>query len=285
MRSKLIPLLVVFLSSCSQSGSGAGVSTGGTDRTEVGVGQQIKKDRTQSTSRSAEASVQFPATGLIVDVLFAPGDLVRQGVEFRINREAHALFRTGEPKDAALDQARAPIAAIMAPFRGWEVDPFDDSAQGRRRIVAYLRTLEASAAYTNAILTELAGKLSVSVQRDPDAARAEIRRLWASLDHRVLDGLWKRSLEASGGNIVLDLASGQGVGWSSSGGSFLGDTRGIVWERYGQTWLGDGRLSGKQYQIALASAIGAEMRATASATTQVGTGSRNETSGKASAGK
>ncbi|MDP2832328.1 MAG: hypothetical protein Q8Q28_03345 [Pseudomonadota bacterium] len=234
------------------------------------------------TACSSEASIQYPAAGLILEALFAPGELARQGRAFRL-----AGLRDGRPPelDTTGARARAPIAAALAPFRGWEADPFDDTTRGRARVDAYLRTLEASAAYSNTLMTELAGKMSVAVQKDPDAAKREIRRLWAAFDPKMLSALWFQSVADASGGAILDLSTGQGVGWSSGNGSFLGDAAGLVWQKNGQTWLGDGSLTGRKYQVSLASAIATEMRATSSAATLEETGSRSETGGTASAGK
>lgn len=273
--SLLLLALTLPLAACSQAGSGAAVSTGGSDTYSNGSGQQIKKDRSRSTAKSSEASIQYPASGLIVEALFAPGELARMGRAFRL-----AALRAGQPPD--LDGAgKAPIAAVMAPFRGWEADPFDESSAR----TAYLRTLEASASYANTLMTELAGKMSLAVQKDPEAAKREIRRLWAGIDPQMRAAVWRMSVAGAGGGVVVDLASGQGVGWSSDNGSFLGEAQGLTWQKNGQAWLGDGNLSGRRYQVSLASSMAAEMRATSSASIQEEAGSRSETSGAASAGK
>lgn len=286
MRKTTLPVVLLALtfslSACSQAGSGASVSTGGSDTTDTAAGKQIKKDRSRSAGKTTESSIQYPAAGLILEALFAPGDMARQGRAFRL-----AALRAGQPPELDTNgaHARAPIAAVMTPFRGWEVDPFNDSPRGRERVDAYLRTLEASAAYANTVMTELAGKMSLGMQKDPEAAKREIRRLWAGLDSSMLAAVWRQSVAAAPGGAILDLSSGQGVGWSSGNGSYLGEAVGLTWQKNGQAWLGDGNLSGRRYQVSLASSIAAEMRATSSASTLEETGSRSETGGAASAGK
>lgn len=275
---KTLPILLALalpLTACGQ-GSGASVTATAGDSHTAGAGQQIKKDRAITGSTSKDATIQYPATGLIVEALFPPGELARQGRAFRL-----AALQTG--KTPELDpQGKAPIAAVLAPFRGWQTDPFDET-QSR---TAYLNTLEASAAYTNGLMTEMASKMTLAVQgKDPETARREIRRLWAAIKPERRLELWRKSVAGAGAGVVVDLASGQGVGWSSDNGSYLGESQGITWQKNGQTWLSEDTLSGRRYQVSLATSSAAEMRATRSATTQEETGSRSETAGAASAGK
>lgn len=187
-----------------------------------------------------------------------------------------------------LSSARAPIAQAFTPFMGWEVDPqTTDFFTGKpkkgaeKALYTYIVGIEASAEYTAVVLADIAGKMSSEVWSDPDAAKAEIRRLWYAQDPAQLDAIWKHKVadaKASGARTI-DMVSGRDVSWATSAGPnagtfYSGKETGEIVQKNGQGWLGDGFIAGKQYQIGLENSVSKaqEKSVGGDSTTAAGTG-------------
>lgn len=229
---------------------------------------------------------------------FAMGDIdrvIEAGPQISKDPEVSDAIRRKDRNELArlarMSAFRQPIAWATRPCMGWEVDVMPDifaqssDIPNQDEVMAYLHIFEASAQLTNTILTEIASKMAAHVIRDPDAAKAEARRLFYAMDPDKLQAAWTAAIAATGRGATVDMTGSKSVGWISSGSRFDCADSGLVWVRNGQPWFGQGKLTGRDYVVGLETGFSASVNASRRQTGQSSTNEGDQTSGQAGAGK
>lgn len=285
--------LVAAASLLAACGNPTGSGAGSESNTGAQAGAGVSWMKKLAGSQDIKATVQYPATGLIVEALWGDGNMplaaeLGRGKGYTNNMCPETLFvlfcgkgpdlATEEGRKEALDNSLWPLAIVYSGYRGWEVRPpaFGGS---EKEVAGYLRVMEAASEYTANIMLDLASKMTVKAWADPEAAKVEIKNLFRAQNPAELQALWTRAWENAGSNnrTINMTGSGQGsVEWRAKQGNFSGRPAGLIWEKNGQTWLGDGYIAGKKYDIGLASAI--------SKTTESGSSGETRLGGSAGAG-
>jgi hypothetical protein len=267
-----VALLTLVLTGCNNGSS----SSGADQSVSAGFDSMLGWAKKLSHIGSAKATVTEPSFALISDALLDPEFLCGRKLDGKNGRVAGAYsgpqqywavmqnveksLATGDfgLKPCPVVPYMAPISAITAPYYGWEVNPMS-GGRGGASVTNYMEFQEAAANYTNAVFAQIASGLKDEVLKDPDAAKETIQKRFLAIPPENLERLWDESVKKAiqPQHRTLDMATGRGVGWTTNGSSFNGDTGGMTWTKSGVVWLGQGKIDGKEYTVGLESVMSA----------------------------
>lgn len=152
------------------------------------------------------------------------------------------------------------ISATNIPVYGWAVNPGHVRKIDEEGILlrnSYISGYEMLMEYSNLIQSEIAGKISGVVMKDPVAAKLSIQKALFAMPNATFINASNAALKLANdnGNHLSTPASSTGIVWAVNGTQYVGDDRGLHMFRNGIEWFGSGFLNGKQYSVGMESAI------------------------------
>jgi hypothetical protein len=184
------------------------------------------------------------------------------------------------PESAYLHAAAAlAVARVASPIQGW---PF--SCFGCSKEVAWARGKAREVVFANLLETQLLGEVRGPTLADPSAARAKLDAAFARMPDTLLTAAWAQAGQGLDGQVNLDFSGSQPapVHFLLGSNDLQGGPTGWKLAQAGTTWFGDGKVSGRDVSLDLASAI--DTTATTGTSTGLGTTSGTESAGEGSAG-
>jgi hypothetical protein len=224
-------LLPLALSACGEHG---GVGAGSSTESKVSASAESKLDTSREIkkSTSAKATINMPATALVVSALRNWADAQPKG-----SNDPHVL-------------AAREILDITRPSLAWPVACFGCAAQA-----SWARQNAAHVNFANLVLTQLALSVQGRALADPSAAREAIVKSYLAMTPATLDAARKQAAEAAQGVFIPNFGGAEGVAYRLGSSAYNGDGKGWTVEQNGVTWFGDGVLSGEKVEVALDSVI------------------------------
>lgn len=241
---------------------------------------------------------EIPQFDLMIENLVEP-------TRAEIRSQDPAAISRITPLDADHMVYAAPIGIAMQARKGWQVQAIDD-----RRVdpafdtpffrahrppsrydpdlhIRYMEMLAASAIYANTVfglIDETIGNVRLS---NPEAARREILEAFQKIPvttlHAALQDAVGTMVE---GRFSTDLTGSGNIHFTHApAGDFVADARGITWTKAGGTWFGDGRISGQNINLRLASTSAVSQRQAQTGNQGTDANAGVEGSGKIGAGQ
>ena len=304
MKAIAIPLLVVSLSltACGK-GASFGFSSEKATSSESSGDASIKSDDTTSASKTSTNTTSMSADYLInaaVSNYLAAHDESKELAKARKNalmyvhqsqnaRSLKTLAQISEGlsknHDPAVSSHRGALIVLKAsgtPIQGWPIEGFNTAAQRSYAITVYTVGM-----FANDLKTEIARDLVSADLENPVQAQSKIIKKIGSISSETLEGLWKQAQQSAPKDdaVVLNFSGKQETpvsfnypdGIAGVGGS------GIVISQNGiKNYFGGGNLSGKAYQLSLATALSVASTDTLSLNNKDGSTSSNVSKSSAS---
>lgn len=308
-RITLLPLAAALaaLSACHQGGIGVDTST--SQKAATGAESGLKGDRSIRSGTTAQATVQMPAAALMQSALtqwgsaemskMLPGGAAA-GLWSQLLDSEHTagpshlselMQQTSQAAASAMHQpspharylhaaAALYIATTAQPMQGW---PF--RCMGCQDEAAWARWSAQNVIFTNTLLTQIASAPALrQALADPAAARAAIVRAFLSITPAQIDAAWQQAgQQVQGRSINFDF-TGSGpapVHYIIGSNDFQASPTGWKWSMSGVPWFGEGRVSGKDVELSLASAIDKSMSQTSTTSTSTSTATEQGAGGSA----
>lgn len=180
------------------------------------------------------------------------------------------------PQSAYVHAAAAlAVARVASPIQGW---PF--ACFGCAKEVAWARGKAREVAFSNLLETQLLSEVRGATLADPAAARAKLDEAFARMPDSLLQSAWVQAARGLGGRVSLDFSGSQPspIHFMIGSNDLQGGPTGWKLAQAGTTWYGDGKVSGRDVSLDLASAI--DTGATTSTSTGLGTTSGTESAGE-----
>lgn len=287
---KLVPLAaaIAALSACHQGG--VGVDSGASQEAATSAESGLQSQRGITSSTSAQASIQMPASALALQAFanwgkgqFLPPagaastpkqrqivDLIWQGIQ------------TGPTKIDDLKTSQTfgavSISSMAYPWQGWPFNCFGCSKEA-----AWARGMAQQVVFSNTILSMILPKLSAQTLADPAAAQAAIIAEYKAIPPAQLIAAYNQAGQQLQGGINFDF-TGSGpapIHFMVGSNDFQASPTGWKWSMAGVPWFGEGRISGKNIELALSSAIDKSQSQTSGTGTTTGTGTEQGAGGRA----
>lgn len=184
------------------------------------------------------------------------------------------------PESAYLHAAAAlAVAQVAAPIQGWPFDCFGCSRESR-----WAREKAREVAFVNLIETQVLGQVRGAVLADPRTAKERLEDSLASMPDNTILAAWRQAARSAQGQLSLDFSGSQPspVHFLLGASDLQGGPAGWKLSQAGTVWFGDGKVSGREVSLDLASAI--DTGATTSTSSQQSGSAGTDTAGEGSAG-
>lgn len=276
---KLIPLVAALaaLSACHQGG--VWVDAGASQKTSTSAESGLKSDRSINSSTSAAASIQMPASALALQAFSTYGKRTMLPPTAASAPEQRQLtdmiwsgIQTGPTKVDDLKTAQTfgavAIASLSHPWQGWPFSCFGCSKES-----VWARGMAQQVVFANTVLTQVLSSLPPGTLADPSAAQTAIIAAYKKIPPAQLIAAYQQAGQQVQGSINFDF-TGSGpspVHFMIGSNDFQAGPTGWKWSMAGTPWLGEGRISGKDMQLSLASAIDKSSSQTSTTGTTTGT--------------
>jgi hypothetical protein len=171
------------------------------------------------------------------------------------------------------------VAQVAAPIQGWPFNCF-----GCSRETAWARAKAHEIAFVNLLETQLLGEVQGATLADPRAAKVKLAAALAAMPDSTIEAAWVQAGQGLSGQLNLDFSGSQPapVHFILGSNDVQGGPAGWKLAQNGTIWFGDGKVSGREIGLELASAIDTSA-STSAGTNQAGT-SGTETGSEGSAG-
>lgn len=184
------------------------------------------------------------------------------------------------PESAYLHAAAAlAVARSAAPIQGWPFQCFGCAKEAR-----WAREKAREVAFANLLETQVLGQVQGAVLADPRTAKARLDASLASMPDSTILAAWAQAAPTAQGSLSLDFSGSQPapVHYLLGSSDLQGGPTGWKLAQAGTTWFGDGKVSGREISLDLASAI--DTGATTSTSTQQSGSAGTDTGSEGSAG-
>lgn len=287
---KLIPLaiLAAALSACHQGG--VGVDSAATQKAATSADSALRSDRSINTSTSAQTSIQMPASALALQAfstygksaMLPPVTAASSPQQQQLADMIWSGIQTGPIKVDDLKTAQTfgavSVASMSHPWQGW---PF--SCFGCEKEAIWARGMAQQIVFANTVLTQVLSALPPGTLSDPAAAQAAIIAAYKKIPPAQLIAAYNQAGQQVQGSINFDF-TGSGpapIHFMVGSSDFQASPTGWKWSMSGVPWFGEGRISGKDMQLSLASAIDKSQSQTSTTGTSTGTSSEQGAGGSA----
>lgn len=288
---KLIPVMAVLaaLSACHQGG--VGVDSGATQKAATAAENALQSQRGITTGTQAQTAIQMPASALALQAFAAYGKAemvppvtpASDPTQQRLADMMWSAIQIGPTKIDDLKIARAfgavSIASMAYPWQGWPFSCFGCQKEG-----VWARGMAQQTVFANTILSQILPKLSAGTLADPAAAQAAIIAAYKAIPPQQLIAAYQQAGQQVQGGISFDFSGSQPapVHFMIGANDFQAGPTGWKWSMAGTPWFGEGRISGKDMQLSLASAI--DKSTSQTSTTGTTTGATTDQGAGGSAG-
>lgn len=291
---KLIPItaLVAALSACHQGG--VGVDSGASQKAATSAENALRSDRSIQQNTTAQASIQMPAAALALQAFQQYGKSVnlppaRAGLSPALRELQNQglagiwdAIQTGpsqiEQPATAQKYGAVAIASMAHPWQGWPYSCFGCAKEG-----TWARGMAQQVVFSNIVLSEILPRLSAQTLADPAAAQAAIIAAYKAIPSAQLIDAYKQAGQQVQGGISFDF-TGSGpapIHYQIGDNDFQASPAGWKWTMSGVPWFGEGRVSGKDVELSLASAIDKSQSQTSGTGTSTGTSTEQGAGGSA----
>jgi hypothetical protein len=261
MRHLLLTLVLsaTFTTFTACGNQGAGVSTDTQSSADTAHGSTLERTKTLSVERRTSATITVPVMPLIGEawgeLAARAGETTSYGLCSHLWEQALSGKTPDEHEHDAATTCAFAFGYIYAftPTMGWSVSP--KSAES----AVYIASVLAHVLAANNVASEVAAHLTLHTYRDLETANATIKELLHAQRAYFLR-VYPLIHEIAQVRGTIDL-SGKAEGVAFSKGVYhvaLG-AAGAVVKYAGVDWFGNGNLSGKRYELQLASMTGVAM--------------------------
>ncbi|CDW96337.1 MULTISPECIES: hypothetical protein [unclassified Thiomonas] len=261
---KLLPLslAIAALAGCHQGG--VGVDSGASQKAATTLENGLQSDRSIHSSTSAQASIHMPASALALQAFTSFGKqafLPPAGPASSPEQTQLASIiwagsmesptKIDEPASAQTMGAIS-VAAMAYPWQGWPYSCFGCSKEA-----TWARGMAQRVVFSNTILSQILPKLSARTLADPNAAQVAIISEYKKIPAAQLVAAYNQAGQQVQGGINFDFSGSQPapVHFMIGNNDFQASPTGWKWSMAGVPWFGEGRISGKDMELSLASAI------------------------------
>lgn len=283
---KLVPLFfaIAALSACHQGG--VGVESGASQKAATASENTLQSQRGITSSTSAQASIQMPASALAqqafqqyarASYLPPPSPSTNQMSQLIWEGSMQQPTQVNTPASAQTMGALA-IASMAYPWQGWPFNCFGCSKEA-----AWARGMAQQVVFSNTILSMILPKLSAQTLADPADAQAAIIAAYKAIPPAQLVAAYQQAGQQLQGGINFDFSGSQPspIHFMIGANDFQASPTGWKWSMAGVPWFGEGRISGKNIELALSSAIEKSQSQTSGTGTSTGTSTEQGAGGSA----
>lgn len=282
---KALPIVAVLaLAGCHQGG--VGVDSGAAQKAATSAESAIKSDRSIQSGTSAQAAISMPASALAQQAfqqyarssyLPPPSPSTNQLSQLIWEGSMQSPTKIDGAASAATMGALA-IASMSYPWQGW---PF--SCFGCAKEATWARGMAQQVIFSNMILSQILPKLSAQTLADPAAAQSAIIAAYKAIPAQQLVAAYNQASQQAQGQINFDFSGSQPspVHFMIGSNDFQASPTGWKWSMAGVPWYGEGRISGKNIELALVSAIDKSQSQTSGSGTSTGTATEQGAGGSA----
>lgn len=250
-------LLILLLSGCGNQG--AGVTTDSQASRETQQSSQVARTQTLTSEQQHVALVTVPVSPLIGE---AWRELVRLEKDLPKESACEKLWSTpfsafdaaqGNPETALLCAFMLGHRYAFMPTMGWTMEP--KSPQGSfymLRVLAYVL-------HVNNLASDIAAQVAMRSYPTLEDAKTEIKTLLLAQRPYLMQAYTaSMNLQLLGVNTI-DLANAKDVMFARGPYHITLGANGALIKYSGVDWFGNGNLSGKRYELQLASMTGVSM--------------------------
>jgi len=285
---KTLPIVTIALAGCHQGG--VGVGAGADQKASTSTEQSLHSERSIHSSTTAQAAISMPAAALAQQAFqqyakqnyLPPANAASSAQDEMVRRLIWEGSMQGPTKIDSEASARifgaVAIASMSYPWQGW---PF--SCFGCKKEADWARGMAQQVIFANTILSQILPKISAQTLADPAAAQAAIIKAYESIPPAQLVAAYKQAGEQLQGGVNFDFSGSQPapIHFMIGSNDFQASPTGWKWSMAGVPWYGEGRISGKNIELSLSSAIDKSQSQTSTTGTSAGAATEQGAGGDA----